>query len=91
MIDEDAAGNLSEQADYAADGENETDIGLRPFLAGQIDGDEGTEAGLNVGDAKDEPVQAAQAFPRWSRSRRWRKRRRTGLTRLRPGRAFRRR
>jgi hypothetical protein len=55
---------LPEQADQSADGEDQADIDLGPFLAGQVDCNEGAEAGLNVGDAEDEPVQPAQAFPR---------------------------
>jgi hypothetical protein len=37
---------------------------LRPFLRRQIDGDERTEAGLDVGEEEDEPVEAMLALRR---------------------------
>jgi hypothetical protein len=60
-----AAWHLSRQADETGHRQNQTDIDLGPFLSGQIDGDEGTESGLNVGDAEDEPVEPAQTSLRW--------------------------
>ena len=41
--------------------------GLRPALGGQIDGDEGTEAGLDIGD---EEVEQSRPRPRIRRRRR---------------------
>ena len=60
-IDERAAGHLPDQRDETADGENEADIDLRPFLGGQIDRDERAETGLHIGDEEHEPVEPAQA------------------------------
>ena len=57
-------GICADQGHEAGRGENKADIDLRPFLRGEIDRDEGPEAGLHVGDEEDEPIEAAQAAPR---------------------------
>ncbi len=64
VIDDSAAGHLPEQADDAADRQHKADLDLRPFLRSQIDRNERAEAGLNVGEKEDEPVEAALAFAR---------------------------
>ena len=51
-VDEGAARHLPHQADDAADRQHETDVDLGPFLRGEIDRDERTEAGLHVGDER---------------------------------------
>jgi len=71
---------LPGQRHQASDRENEADVDLRPLLRRQVDGDERTKAGLDVGDKENEPVQTAQAARR-------RRQRRFAATRLR---AFRR-
>jgi hypothetical protein len=55
---------LPEQANDTADRQHEADLDLRPLLRGQIDRNERTEAGLNVGEKEDEPVEATLAFAR---------------------------
>ena len=65
-VDQRAAGHLPDQRHEAPDRENEADIDLGPFLRGQVDRDEWTKAGLHVGDEEDEPVEPAQAAPRWT-------------------------
>ena len=60
-IDQPAAGHLAQQAREAADGEDQADVDLRPFLGRQIDREEGTEAGLDVGNEEGEPVEPALA------------------------------
>ena len=85
-----AARDLADQRDEAADGEQEADIDLRPFLLGQVDRDEGTEPGLHVGDGEHEPVEPAQAGARgsgWAVDGRWQHwllHASTGLARLLP-------
>jgi hypothetical protein len=65
-VDERTARHLSSERDEAPDGQNESDIDLGPFLRGQVDGDERTEASLDVGDGEDKPVQSSSAAPRWT-------------------------
>jgi hypothetical protein len=52
---------LPNQRDKARRRQNEPDIELGPSLRGEIDRDEGSKAGLYIGDKKDEPIEAAQA------------------------------
>ena len=60
-IDQPAAGHLAQKAGEAADGQDEADVDLRPFLGRQIDRQEGAEARLDVGNEEGEPVEAALA------------------------------
>jgi hypothetical protein len=55
---------LSDQGSDTGGGEDEADIDLSPFLGGEENRDERSEAGLYVGDEKDEPVKATQAARR---------------------------
>jgi hypothetical protein len=57
LVDQPAAGHLTEQAREATDGEHQANVDLRPFLGRQIDGQEGAEAGLDVGNEEGEPVE----------------------------------
>jgi hypothetical protein len=59
-----AASMIADQADDAADRQHQADLDLGPFLRGQVDGDEGAKAGLDVGEEEDEPVERTQALPR---------------------------
>ena len=63
-IDQGAARNLSQQGHERADAQHQPDLGLRPGLGRQVDGDERNEARLNVGQEEHEPVEAALALPR---------------------------
>src|SRR4029077_15642154 len=58
-VDEPAGGQLTDEADEAADGEDQPDIGLVPFPGGEIDREEGTKARLDVGHEEGEPVETA--------------------------------
>jgi hypothetical protein len=60
---------LPGQGDKAGGRQHEADVDLCPFLSGEIDRNERPEAGLDVGNEKDEPVEPAQAPVR--RTRRW--------------------
>jgi hypothetical protein len=59
-IDQGSARHLPHQSDQACRRQNQADVDLRPFLLGQIDRNERTEAGLHIGHEKDEPIKAAQ-------------------------------
>ena len=63
-VDQRAARHLSDQRDETGGGEDEADIDLCPFLRCEKDRDERSEAGLHVGDKKDEPVEATQTARR---------------------------
>ena len=58
-----AARHLAHAARSAAGRQHQPDVDLGPFLRGEIDRDERTEAGLDVGDEEDEPVEPAKAAP----------------------------
>ena len=60
-IDQRAPWHLTRQGHQPARGEDEADIDLSPRLRGQIDCDKGTKAGLDIGQEKAEPVEAAEA------------------------------
>ena len=60
-IDQRAAGHLARHRDRPAEAEREADLGLGPSLAREIDRDERAEAGLDIGDEEDEPVEPALA------------------------------
>ena len=62
-IDQSAARHLAHQGDDGRDRQDEADFDLSPLLRRQVDGDEGAEAGLHVGDKEDEPVEPLQAAP----------------------------
>src|SRR3974377_1660236 len=66
-IDQCAPRHLPGERNEAADRHDETDVGLRPFLRGQIDGNKWTEPGLYVSEAEDEPIEPAQTAGRWMR------------------------
>jgi len=66
-IDDGAARHLSEQPDHAADRQHQADLRLRPFFRGEIDRDEGAEAGLHVRKEEDEPVEPVLAALRGMR------------------------
>jgi len=55
---------LARERHEAARGQDQPDIELRPSVCGQIDRDERTEAGLDVGEKKGEPVETARACSR---------------------------
>jgi hypothetical protein len=52
---------LPDERNEARGGKDKADIDLRPFLRGEKDRDKGPEAGLYVGNEKDEPIKSAQA------------------------------
>ena len=56
--------DLAGEANQAADGQDETNIGLRPFLRGQINSDEGPKPSLHVGNKEHEPVKTTAACAR---------------------------
>ena len=60
-VNQPAAGHLPGQRDKPGYRQNQTDIGLCPFLCSQIDREERSKSGLDVGDAEDEPVETAKA------------------------------
>ena len=66
-IDQRASRHLPGERNEAADRHDETDVDLRPFLRGQIDGNKWTEPGLYVSEAEDEPIEPAQTAGRWMR------------------------
>ena len=59
-----AAGNLADHAGNSACRQRHADTCLRPARLRQIEGDEGAEAGLHVGDEEIHPVEAAPALRR---------------------------
>src|SRR5262249_36611668 len=63
-LDDPAAGNLAHKPGDAADGKHEADIDLGPLLRRQVDGQERSEAGLQVGNEEGEPVEPAPACSR---------------------------
>jgi hypothetical protein len=63
-VDKGAGRDLTGQGYKTADRKNQTDIALVPGLRRQIDGDERTEAGLNVGQEEGEPIKPAHAAAR---------------------------
>ena len=60
-IDQSSARHLTGQRDQASRGQDQADIELRPGMRGQVDGNEGTEPGLDVREEKGEPVKPARA------------------------------
>ena len=78
-IDQRARGQLTGQRRDAAGAENESDIALRPRLRCEIDRDERTESGLDVGEKEDEPVEPARTPARGFRPHLARCRRHEGL------------
>src|SRR6266436_408111 len=60
-----AAGHEGKQASETTRGQNETDVLLRPFLLGQINGYIGTEASQHSSIEKIDPIKAVQARTRW--------------------------
>jgi hypothetical protein len=63
-IDQRPAGHLTSERHQSAGGQNKPDVELGPGVRRQIDRDERTEAGLDVGKEKGEPVKAARARAR---------------------------
>jgi len=55
---------LARERHEPARGQDQPDVELRPSMRGQIDRNERTEAGLDVGEEKGEPVEAARACAR---------------------------
>jgi hypothetical protein len=55
---------LAGERHQSAGGQNKADVELGPGVRGQIDRDERTEAGLDVGEEKGEPVKPARARAR---------------------------
>jgi hypothetical protein len=53
---------LSEERHDATHREYQADFDLGPLLGGQIDRDERTESGLDVGEKEDEPIKPAAAL-----------------------------
>src|SRR6185437_15739856 len=64
-IDDRAAGKLAEDSRNPADREQQADHALRPAVGDQIDGDERTESGLDIGDEEVEPIERALTLIRW--------------------------
>src|SRR5207244_13326736 len=60
-IDQSAARQLRRQTDESAGGEDKSDVQLRPMLRSQIDGDERSEASLNVRKKEGEPIEPTGA------------------------------
>ena len=56
--------HLASERHQSACGQHQPDIQLCPGLRGQVNGDERTETGLDVGKEKGEPVKAARARAR---------------------------
>lgn len=52
---------MSRERYQSAGSENEANVKLRPMMRGQIDRDKWTEAGLDIGKEKSEPIKAASA------------------------------
>jgi hypothetical protein len=84
-VDQSAAGHLPGQRNKSSRGQDQADIELRPLMRSQIDSNERTKTGLNVGEKKGEPVEAANA-PRRRRRLccrhrvlRWRRRRNSAV------------
>ena len=69
-IDQSASGNLACHGRQRADAERGADLRLRPAFGGQIDSDEGPEAGLNVREEKREPVEPTRTGAQGGRARR---------------------
>jgi hypothetical protein len=63
-INQRAPGHLAGERHQPTGRQNQPDIELRPRVRGQIDRNERTETGLDVGKEKGEPVKAARACPR---------------------------
>src|SRR5262249_34414481 len=58
-----ASRQLADKPGQAADGEDQPEIGLVPFLGGEIDGEERTKPGLDVGHKKGKPIKTALTAP----------------------------
>jgi hypothetical protein len=63
-INQRAPGHLAGERHQPTGRQNQPDIELRPRVRGQIDRNERTETGLDVGKEKGEPVKPARACPR---------------------------
>jgi len=55
---------LTGKRDQSAGSENKTDVELRPLVRGKVNRDERTKAGLDVGQKKGKPIEAAAAAGR---------------------------
>ena len=60
-VEDEPARHLKGQRGQASGGQNQSDVDLRPLMGREVDGDEGTEPGLYVGDEEREPVERALA------------------------------
>jgi len=60
-IDHGAGRDLADHRGDGAQAERQADLDLGPFMGGQIDGDEGAEACLHVGEEEVEQVECPQA------------------------------
>jgi hypothetical protein len=60
-VDQRPAGHLTGQRHQATCGQDQADVDLRPGMRRQVDRDERTKAGLNVGKKEAEPVESARA------------------------------
>jgi hypothetical protein len=60
-IEQRPARHLPGERDQPAHGQNESDVGLRPRGCREVNRHERTEAGLDIGDKEDEPVERPTA------------------------------
>ena len=58
-VDKSAARYLRPEANEAAYAQDEANVGLRPFLGGQVDRNKWAEPGLSLGEKKDEQIKSA--------------------------------
>jgi len=63
-INQRSARHLTGKRDQSAGSENKTDVELRPLVRGKVNRDERTKAGLDVGQKKGKPIEAAAAAGR---------------------------
>jgi hypothetical protein len=60
-IDQRSAWHLPRKRNQSAGSENKTDVELRPLVGGEINRDKRTKAGLDIGQKKSKPIEAATA------------------------------
>jgi len=53
---------LGDDSGDSPDGESQADPLLVPVVSGEIDGEKGTDAGLNVGEEKVQPIEGAETL-----------------------------
>jgi hypothetical protein len=60
-VNERPAWYLTRERNNAADRQDKPNVGLRPFMHRQEDGDKRAKSGLHIGEEEDEPIETAQA------------------------------